>query len=251
MSDTSTTSAARLRPAPTASSPERPEGRRPRQDHRRPRRHRQPARQRARRRPGRRLRQRNVRARPFRRVRQEGQHRFSRAARTSCERGPTRTTKPWGSAGEAHRPRRGVRRSPQAHGVHRRAGRQDVDRGGRARWRPLRAWSGGQTSAAEVSDILAKAMLGETDGLKQLGISISQDEVNTASRATERTSSPAPSSPRPRPPRRSNSSAESTTLRRRGPMGRWTASKATPSPPRSSNSKATLAEKLMPIFQRG
>jgi len=43
----------------------------------------------------------------------------------------------------------------------------------------LSAWSGGQTSAAEVSDILAKAMLGETDGLKQLGISISQDEVNT------------------------------------------------------------------------
>lgn len=42
----------------------------------------------------------------------------------------------------------------------------------------LSAWSGGQTSAAEVSDILAKAMLGETDGLKQLGISISQDEVN-------------------------------------------------------------------------
>lgn len=43
----------------------------------------------------------------------------------------------------------------------------------------LSAWSGGQTSAAEVSDILAKAMLGETDGLKGLGISISQDEVNT------------------------------------------------------------------------
>lgn len=43
----------------------------------------------------------------------------------------------------------------------------------------LSAWSGGQTSAAEVSDILAKAMLGETDGLKALGISISQDEVNT------------------------------------------------------------------------
>ena len=42
----------------------------------------------------------------------------------------------------------------------------------------LSAWSGGQRSAAEVSDILAKAMLGETDGLKQLGISISQDEVN-------------------------------------------------------------------------
>ena len=42
----------------------------------------------------------------------------------------------------------------------------------------LSAWSGGQHDAAEVSDILSKAMLGETDGLKSLGISISQDEVN-------------------------------------------------------------------------
>lgn len=43
----------------------------------------------------------------------------------------------------------------------------------------LSAWSGGTKSAAEVSDILAKAMLGETDGLKALGIAISQDEINT------------------------------------------------------------------------
>ena len=41
----------------------------------------------------------------------------------------------------------------------------------------LSAWSGGAVDAAEVSDILTKAYLGETDGLKQLGISISADEV--------------------------------------------------------------------------
>lgn len=43
----------------------------------------------------------------------------------------------------------------------------------------LSAWSGGTKSAAEVSETLAKAMLGETDGLKELGISISQDEINS------------------------------------------------------------------------
>jgi len=41
----------------------------------------------------------------------------------------------------------------------------------------LSAWSGGQRSAAEVSNILAKAMLGERDGLKELGISISEADV--------------------------------------------------------------------------
>ena len=41
----------------------------------------------------------------------------------------------------------------------------------------LSAWSGGQYDAAEVSDILAKAMLGERDGLKALGISVSDAEV--------------------------------------------------------------------------
>jgi hypothetical protein len=41
----------------------------------------------------------------------------------------------------------------------------------------LSAWSGGQYDAAAVSDILAKAMLGERDGLKALGISVSDAEV--------------------------------------------------------------------------
>jgi len=41
----------------------------------------------------------------------------------------------------------------------------------------LSEWSGGQKSAAEVSDILAKAMLGERDGLKALGVSISDADV--------------------------------------------------------------------------
>lgn len=41
----------------------------------------------------------------------------------------------------------------------------------------LSAWSGGTTSSAEASDILAKAMLGERDGLKSLGISISEADV--------------------------------------------------------------------------
>ena len=41
----------------------------------------------------------------------------------------------------------------------------------------LSQWTGGTKSAAEVSDILAKAMLGETDGLKELGISISAADV--------------------------------------------------------------------------
>jgi phage-related protein len=41
----------------------------------------------------------------------------------------------------------------------------------------LSAWSGGTMTATEVSDTLAKAMLGETDGLKALGISISAADV--------------------------------------------------------------------------
>lgn len=43
----------------------------------------------------------------------------------------------------------------------------------------LAKWSGGQKSAAEVSEILAKAMLGEREGLKQLGISITEADVKT------------------------------------------------------------------------
>lgn len=42
----------------------------------------------------------------------------------------------------------------------------------------LAQWSAGQYDAAEVSDILASAMLGERDQLKGLGISISQAEVD-------------------------------------------------------------------------
>jgi hypothetical protein len=42
----------------------------------------------------------------------------------------------------------------------------------------LSQWSGGTVSAAEASDVLAKAMLGETDGLKALGISISAAEID-------------------------------------------------------------------------
>lgn len=42
----------------------------------------------------------------------------------------------------------------------------------------LSAWSQGQYDAEEVSGILTKAMLGERDGLKALGISISQAEVD-------------------------------------------------------------------------
>lgn len=41
----------------------------------------------------------------------------------------------------------------------------------------LAEWSGGQKSAAEVADVLTKAYLGETDGLKALGISISASDV--------------------------------------------------------------------------
>ena len=43
----------------------------------------------------------------------------------------------------------------------------------------LSAWSGGTIDAAGVADIMTKAMLGETDGLKQLGISISAADVAT------------------------------------------------------------------------
>jgi hypothetical protein len=41
----------------------------------------------------------------------------------------------------------------------------------------LSEWTGGTKSAAEVSDILTKAMLGEREGLKSLGISISEADV--------------------------------------------------------------------------
>jgi hypothetical protein len=41
----------------------------------------------------------------------------------------------------------------------------------------LSQWSGGQTSAAEAADILSAAMLGETDGLKGLGIAISAADI--------------------------------------------------------------------------
>lgn len=41
----------------------------------------------------------------------------------------------------------------------------------------LSAWSGGTRSATEVSEIITKAMLGERDGLKELGISISEADV--------------------------------------------------------------------------
>lgn len=41
----------------------------------------------------------------------------------------------------------------------------------------LSEWSGGTTTAAQASEILTKAMLGERDGLKSLGISISAAEV--------------------------------------------------------------------------
>ena len=41
----------------------------------------------------------------------------------------------------------------------------------------LAEWSGGQRTAAEVASILQKAFLGETDGLKQLGIAISAEQV--------------------------------------------------------------------------
>lgn len=41
----------------------------------------------------------------------------------------------------------------------------------------LSAWSNGTKSAADVSAILSKAMLGERDGLKELGISISDADV--------------------------------------------------------------------------
>lgn len=43
----------------------------------------------------------------------------------------------------------------------------------------LSAWSGGQRSAADVSDILVKAMLGEREQLKSLGISITEAEVQS------------------------------------------------------------------------
>lgn len=42
----------------------------------------------------------------------------------------------------------------------------------------LSKWTGGTKSAAEVSEILSDAMLGETDGLKALGISISAAEID-------------------------------------------------------------------------
>jgi hypothetical protein len=41
----------------------------------------------------------------------------------------------------------------------------------------LSAWTGGQQSATDVADTITKAMLGERDGLKSLGISISEADV--------------------------------------------------------------------------
>ena len=41
----------------------------------------------------------------------------------------------------------------------------------------LSEWSGGTLAASDVSDILTKAMLGETDGLKAVGIAISAAEI--------------------------------------------------------------------------
>ena len=41
----------------------------------------------------------------------------------------------------------------------------------------LSEWSGGQRSSAEVSDILTKALLGERDSMKQLGVAISEADV--------------------------------------------------------------------------
>ena len=41
----------------------------------------------------------------------------------------------------------------------------------------LSEWSGGQRTAAEAASILQKAFLGETDGLKELGIAISAEQV--------------------------------------------------------------------------
>ena len=43
----------------------------------------------------------------------------------------------------------------------------------------LSEWSGGQSSSAEVADILNKALLGEREQLKSLGISISEADVST------------------------------------------------------------------------
>jgi len=42
----------------------------------------------------------------------------------------------------------------------------------------LAQWTGGQYDASQVADILSKAMLGERDGLKALGISISEADVS-------------------------------------------------------------------------
>lgn len=42
----------------------------------------------------------------------------------------------------------------------------------------LSAWSGGQVDATGAADVLAKAMLGERDGLKALGISITEADVS-------------------------------------------------------------------------
>lgn len=50
----------------------------------------------------------------------------------------------------------------------------------------LAAWSGGQYDAAQVSDIMTKAMLGEREGLKGLGISINQAEVDERALAIAR-----------------------------------------------------------------
>jgi hypothetical protein len=116
----------------------------------------------------------------------------------------------------------------------------------------LSAWSGGQTSAAEVSDILAKAMLGETDGLKQLGISISQDEVNTrlAAEGKDKLTGTLLA--------QAKATATQQLIMEKSTDAQKAWADGSMDGIKNSNTltatfeqlKATLAEKLMPIFQR-
>lgn len=116
----------------------------------------------------------------------------------------------------------------------------------------LSAWSGGQTSAAEVSDILAKAMLGETDGLKALGISISQDEVNTrlAAEGKDKLTGSLLA--------QAKATATQQLIMEKSTDAQKAWADGSMDGIKNSNTltatfeqlKATLAEKLMPIFQR-
>ena len=116
----------------------------------------------------------------------------------------------------------------------------------------LSAWSGGQTSAAEVSDILAKAMLGETDGLKQLGISISQDEVNTRLAAEGKDKLTGSLLAQAKATATQQLIMEkSTDAQKAWSDGSMDSIKnSNPLTATFEQLKATLAEKLMPIFQR-